>query len=364
MPLIHLVQVPKIIMSEELYFGVIPVERYPFIDCHIEQLDRIAGNLRDALQRVEHARKAAITLSILNSRLSNGQIVRCTTQSVKTTAAARYDSNETSMDLSTIPIVFFVDLVTYLPLPDIKALTKNDEALHKAAQLCASRPLDPRWSVYYTCLATINEEWAKKFLEGQISLACILFHKLTLHDQDIQPIIDKVGHPSTKSTYQISDSIHSVRQDIAQPNDSDQSGLCFPEVSTVSQSTEVINTIHSKDLLQATVAEENDLNKWPAVAQSKNTAGEGVNLAWIAQQESLLIKALKAKEKAWGVNDPTTLDTAVNLGCLYLNQRRLEEAEQLFMRALYGYEKLESSEHPKVQQIMGLLVDLHACQAG
>lgn len=154
-------------MNEELYLSGIPAKEYPFIDCDIEQLDRISSNTRDILQRVEHARKAVVTLSVLNARLSNGQVVRCTTQSVKTTAAARYDSNDTSMNLSGLPVILFVDLVTYLPLPDIKALAKNDDALRKAVQMCAHRQLDPRWSVYYTYLTSVNELWAKQFLEGQ-----------------------------------------------------------------------------------------------------------------------------------------------------------------------------------------------------
>jgi hypothetical protein len=39
---------------------------------------------------------------------------------------------------------------------------------------------------------------------------------------------------------------------------------------------------------------------------------------------------------AWGAEHTSTLDTVNNLGLLYKNQDRLQEAEEMYMRALRG----------------------------
>jgi tetratricopeptide (TPR) repeat protein len=50
-------------------------------------------------------------------------------------------------------------------------------------------------------------------------------------------------------------------------------------------------------------------------------------------------RALQGKEKAWGPEHTSTLDTVNNLGRLYADQGKLVEAEQMYQRALQGYEK-------------------------
>ena len=50
-------------------------------------------------------------------------------------------------------------------------------------------------------------------------------------------------------------------------------------------------------------------------------------------------RALAGKEKAWGPEHTSTLDTVNNLGNLYADQGKLKEAEQMYQRALGGYEK-------------------------
>ncbi|KAI9854868.1 MAG: hypothetical protein M1813_000644, partial [Trichoglossum hirsutum] len=42
---------------------------------------------------------------------------------------------------------------------------------------------------------------------------------------------------------------------------------------------------------------------------------------------------------AWGPDHTSTLDTVNNLGLLYMDQGKLDEAEKMYQRALQGYEK-------------------------
>ena len=50
------------------------------------------------------------------------------------------------------------------------------------------------------------------------------------------------------------------------------------------------------------------------------------------------MRALQGKEEALGPKHTSTLDTVNNLGILYKNQGKLAEAEQMYVRALQGYE--------------------------
>jgi hypothetical protein len=54
----------------------------------------------------------------------------------------------------------------------------------------------------------------------------------------------------------------------------------------------------------------------------------------------MYMRALRGKEKAWGAEHTSTLDTVNNLGNLYKSQGKMAEAEEMYMRALHGYEKL------------------------
>jgi tetratricopeptide (TPR) repeat protein len=56
-------------------------------------------------------------------------------------------------------------------------------------------------------------------------------------------------------------------------------------------------------------------------------------------------RALVGFEKAWGPDHTSTLDTVNNLGNLYADQGKLEEAEKMYERTLRGYEKALGSEH-------------------
>ncbi|KAH9203501.1 P-loop containing nucleoside triphosphate hydrolase protein, partial [Leptodontidium sp. 2 PMI_412] len=71
----------------------------------------------------------------------------------------------------------------------------------------------------------------------------------------------------------------------------------------------------------------------------------------LVEAEQMYQRALQGKEKAWGPDHTSTLDTAWgpdhtstldtvnNLGLLYADQGKLVEAEQMYQRALQGYEK-------------------------
>jgi hypothetical protein len=60
------------------------------------------------------------------------------------------------------------------------------------------------------------------------------------------------------------------------------------------------------------------------------------------------LRAMQGKEKAWGPDHTSTMDTVNNLGLLYADVGRLDETEKIYMCALHGYEKAlgkQSSNH-------------------
>jgi tetratricopeptide (TPR) repeat protein len=56
---------------------------------------------------------------------------------------------------------------------------------------------------------------------------------------------------------------------------------------------------------------------------------------------------LQGKEKAWGPEHISTLNTVNNLGFLYADQGKMDEAEEMYVRALQGYEKALGRERVK-----------------
>lgn len=55
----------------------------------------------------------------------------------------------------------------------------------------------------------------------------------------------------------------------------------------------------------------------------------------------------KEKEKAWGAEHTSTLDTVNNLGNVYKNQGKMKEAEEMYLRALARYKKAWGAEHKR-----------------
>jgi tetratricopeptide (TPR) repeat protein len=54
------------------------------------------------------------------------------------------------------------------------------------------------------------------------------------------------------------------------------------------------------------------------------------------EAEKMYQRALQEREKAWGPDHTSTLNT---VGNLYANQGKLDEAEEMYQRALQGREK-------------------------
>jgi tetratricopeptide (TPR) repeat protein len=73
-------------------------------------------------------------------------------------------------------------------------------------------------------------------------------------------------------------------------------------------------------------------------------------------------RALAGKEKAWGSGHILTLDTVNNLGTLYADQGRLQDAEVMYQRALAGYEKAWGPDHILTLDTVNNLGSLYAKQ--
>ncbi|KAI6080082.1 hypothetical protein F4821DRAFT_104114 [Hypoxylon rubiginosum] len=82
----------------------------------------------------------------------------------------------------------------------------------------------------------------------------------------------------------------------------------------------------------------------------------------LAEAEAMYKRALEGKEKAWGRDHTSTLDTVNNLGILYADQGRLADAEAMYERALEGYEKAWGRDHTSTLNTVNNLGLLYANQ--
>ncbi len=57
------------------------------------------------------------------------------------------------------------------------------------------------------------------------------------------------------------------------------------------------------------------------------------------EAEDMYLRALAGYEQAWNPAHISTLDTVNNLGILYSNQGKMKEAEDMYLRALTGFEQ-------------------------
>ncbi|KAF1826804.1 uncharacterized protein K489DRAFT_125754 [Dissoconium aciculare CBS 342.82] len=71
----------------------------------------------------------------------------------------------------------------------------------------------------------------------------------------------------------------------------------------------------------------------------------------------LYLRALRGKEKAYGAEHTSTLNTVNNLGLLY-SQGKMAEAEEMYLRALRGYEKLSWVSPARVASVKEALSSL------
>lgn len=154
-------------MALDLYVGTVPAPVYDLTACTTDQLDQLEQQANEVVERIRDTKKGGSIIASLINRHQNRQFVRCTNQSVKTTAGARYDPTSTEFDLSNLSIVCFVGVVTYLPLPLIKSLVTNESATKWAEQIWQGKDPDTRWGTYYTCLTSVNSAWASMFVEGK-----------------------------------------------------------------------------------------------------------------------------------------------------------------------------------------------------
>ncbi|KAE9372964.1 HET-domain-containing protein [Stipitochalara longipes BDJ] len=74
----------------------------------------------------------------------------------------------------------------------------------------------------------------------------------------------------------------------------------------------------------------------------------------LTEAEQMYERALRGREKALGAEHTLTLDTVNNLSLLYADQGKLAEAEQMYERALRGYEQALGAEHTSTLDIQAL----------
>jgi tetratricopeptide (TPR) repeat protein len=80
------------------------------------------------------------------------------------------------------------------------------------------------------------------------------------------------------------------------------------------------------------------------------------------EAEKMYQRALQGKEKAWGPDHTSTLDTVHNLGNLYKSQGKLDEAEKMYQQALHGCEKAWGLDHTSTLNTVNNLGNLYKSQ--
>ena len=71
----------------------------------------------------------------------------------------------------------------------------------------------------------------------------------------------------------------------------------------------------------------------------------------MVEAEKMYQRALDGREKAWGPDHTSTLQTMNNLGTLYADQGKHMEAEKMYQRALDGYMNARGSDHSNTRLI-------------
>ncbi|KAN0069072.1 HET domain containing protein [Elaphomyces granulatus] len=86
------------------------------------------------------------------------------------------------------------------------------------------------------------------------------------------------------------------------------------------------------------------------------------NQGKLDKAEKMYQRALQGKEKAWGPDHTSTLNTVNSLGILYADQGKLDEAEKMYQRALQGKEKALGPDHTSTLNTVNSLGILYADQ--
>lgn len=163
-------------MAPDLCLEGVPAADYDLTACNIEQLNQLESHANAIIDRIRDTKKGSGIVASLVTRHANRQFVRCTDQSVKTTATARYHPLTIDLDLSGLTTACFVGVVTYLPLPAVKSLVANNSAVKRAEEIWKGKPPDSRWAIYYERLTSVNQIYASMFLEGTFHS---LSHRMT-----------------------------------------------------------------------------------------------------------------------------------------------------------------------------------------
>ncbi|KAF7174280.1 hypothetical protein CNMCM6106_008500 [Aspergillus hiratsukae] len=86
------------------------------------------------------------------------------------------------------------------------------------------------------------------------------------------------------------------------------------------------------------------------------------NQGKLKEAEEMYQRALAGYDKALGPDHTSTLDIVDNLGTLYRNQGKLNEAEEMYQPALAGYEKALGPDHPSTLNTVNNLGLLYSAQ--
>ena len=86
------------------------------------------------------------------------------------------------------------------------------------------------------------------------------------------------------------------------------------------------------------------------------------NQGKMEEAEAMYRRALKGYEKACGPEHTSTLDMINNLGALYADQGKMEEAEIMYQQALNGYEKAWGPKHTSTLDTVNNLANLYKSQ--
>jgi len=73
----------------------------------------------------------------------------------------------------------------------------------------------------------------------------------------------------------------------------------------------------------------------------------------------MLVRALAGYEKALQSENIPALETVCNLGVLYRDQDKMEEAKTMFQRAVLGREKVLGPGHPHTLEVVNYLKQLN-----
>ncbi|KAI0810082.1 hypothetical protein GGR55DRAFT_689254 [Xylaria sp. FL0064] len=80
------------------------------------------------------------------------------------------------------------------------------------------------------------------------------------------------------------------------------------------------------------------------------------------EAENMYLRALQGYERAWGPDHTSTLDTVNNLGNLYKFQGKMQDAENMYLRALQGYERAWGPDHTSTLDTVNNLGNLYKFQ--